>query len=390
MSNNTHILLALGERLEHPVPAPGPSRKQRLSPEPCLPERLPGTGFLQREAESLAPRELIRQLRRTPSPELLSEGPSSPRSDHSEESEVETEESHSPRTRTTSISSVWSSLSSAVSASHRLGKNKEAKPWKVEPYQIFAAVERRDITFLMEVRERDFELLMRKNGDVTPLLHAMRIGHQDVAIVLLGAFSRYVNNLQDDEISLPRTKTRLKALRTNLKLAIDYGLQKSQSDLIASFLQTLIMSEGDKWVEAQVHSVAGSLREGTVGKPVENAESTVRKFATKQLGKADVIAALEDYVANATADLLMMATWHCALDTIQGEPIPTYYFARDDRVYKALTERLDQNKREIDKKCNRRLRWQMRVLRAVMEGRTVTYRRKVQTLAEEFDEGPGV
>ena len=112
-------------------------------------------------------------------------------------------------------------------------------------------------------------------------------------------------------MALPRTKTRLKALRklsivasrlsyltvclgTNLKLAIDYGLQKSQSDLIASFLQTLIMSEGDKWVEAQVQSVAGSLREGTAGKPVENAESTVRKFATKQLGKADVIAALED------------------------------------------------------------------------------------------------
>lgn len=59
------------------------------------------------------------------------------------------------------------------------------------------------------------QLLVRKHGDATPLLHAMRIGktHQDVAIVLLGAFSRYVNNLQDDEISLPRTKMLLKALR---------------------------------------------------------------------------------------------------------------------------------------------------------------------------------
>lgn len=138
----------------------------------------------------------------------------------------------------------------------------------------------------------------------------MRIGHQDVAIILLGAFSRYVNNLSDEEMALPRTKTRLKALRqlfallpshvshrvagTNLKLAIDFGLQKSQSDLIASFLQTLIMSEGEKWVEAQVASIAGLLREGTAGKPVQNAQSTVRKFATKQLGKAEAIAALED------------------------------------------------------------------------------------------------
>lgn len=122
----------------------------------------------------------------------------------------------------------------------------------------------------------------------------MRIGHQDVAVVLLGAFSRYINNLGDEEMALPRTKTRLKALRTNLKLAIDFGLQKSQSDLIPSFLQTLIMSEGDKWVESQVVTIAGLLREGNAGKPVENAGNTVRKFATKQLGKADIIAALED------------------------------------------------------------------------------------------------
>lgn len=27
-------------------------------------------------------------------------------------------------------------------------------------------------------------------------------------------------------------------------------------------------------------------------------------------------------VANATADLLMMAAWHCALDSIYGESIP--------------------------------------------------------------------
>ena len=43
----------------------------------------------------------------------------------------------------------------------------------------------------------------------------MRIGqsHRDVAIVLLGAFSRYVNNLADEEYKLPKTKILLKALR---------------------------------------------------------------------------------------------------------------------------------------------------------------------------------
>lgn len=44
----------------------------------------------------------------------------------------------------------------------------------------------------------------------------------------------------------------------------------------------------------QVLSIGGALREGTAGRPVEQAQNTVRKFATKQLGKADAIAALED------------------------------------------------------------------------------------------------
>lgn len=43
----------------------------------------------------------------------------------------------------------------------------------------------------------------------------MRIGksHSDVTIVLLGALSRWVNNLPDEEVNLPKTKTLLRALR---------------------------------------------------------------------------------------------------------------------------------------------------------------------------------
>jgi hypothetical protein len=81
---------------------------------------------------------------------------------------------------------------------------------------------------------------------------------------------------------------------TNLKLAIDYGLQQSQSDLVASFLQTLIMSEGDKWVVGQASNISLALRAGTAGKPVQTAGSAVRSFATKELGKAASIATLED------------------------------------------------------------------------------------------------
>jgi hypothetical protein len=140
----------------------------------------------------------------------------------------------------------------------------------------------------------------------------MRIGqsHRDVAIILLGAFSRYINHLSDEDIPKPRTRTLLKALRakfsfnhlvttqretgTNLKLAIDYGLSKSQSDLTASFMQTLIMSEGDKWIWAQVATISRALKDGTAGQPVKTADSVMRRFATRELGKAELIATLED------------------------------------------------------------------------------------------------
>ena len=40
----------------------------------------------------------------------------------------------------------------------------------------------------------------------------MRIESTDMAIVLLGAFSRYINNLQDEDFEKPETKKMLKML----------------------------------------------------------------------------------------------------------------------------------------------------------------------------------
>ncbi|GAW07654.1 hypothetical protein LENED_009662 [Lentinula edodes] len=112
-------------------------------------------------------------------------------------------------------------------------------------------------------------------------------------------------------------------------------------------MQTLIMSEGDKWIHAQTSNVVIALRAGTAGEPVKTADAAVRKFATKELGKAELIASLEDYIANAVIDLLLLAAWTLALETINGDPIPISYFARDDRMYKALVERLEKNEKVI-------------------------------------------
>lgn len=47
-------------------------------------------------------------------------------------------------------------------------------------------------------------------------------------------------------------------------------------------------------VANQVKSAALALRTGAEGKPVQSAESAIRKFATRELGKAAMIASLED------------------------------------------------------------------------------------------------
>ncbi|RDB22675.1 hypothetical protein Hypma_010292 [Hypsizygus marmoreus] len=375
--NNAPVLQELSKHLDgRPDTLYVPDVRKRVRSDPCLPERLPTSGFLQREAEELAPKAILRQLRRSPTPTSDDEAGLFP--------------DQSGHARRASMSSVASS-SSIKSTPKSPDYNNAMSAWKEpQPFEVLSAIERKDLMYLMEIRDRAFPLLLRKSGDATPLLHAMRIGHRDVAIVLLGAFSRWVNHLSDEDIPKPKTKMILKALRTNLKLAIDYGLTKSQSDLTASFLQTLIMSEGDKWVWAQASTISHALSAGTAGQPVKAADAAVRRFATKELGKADLIATLEDYVANATADLLMLGAWSSALNSIPGEVIPSYYFARDDRVYKAFVDRLDRHKAAIQNSLTRRLKWQLRVLKTVLEGRTMTYRRKVELLASELDEGDGV
>jgi hypothetical protein len=91
----------------------------------------------------------------------------------------------------------------------------------------------------------------------------------------------------------------------------------------------------------------------------------------------------------------MLGAWLSAVDLVKGESIPvcckswqveswthpdaqTYYFARDDRVYKAFVERLELHKGAIQRTLSRRLRWQLRILAKVLEGRNTTYRVCVQ------------
>ena len=54
------------------------------------------------------------------------------------------------------------------------------------------------------------------------------------------------------------------------------------------------MSEGDIWIQEQVKLVGTALRKGPSARPVEVARTSVKRVATHALGKAPLIADLED------------------------------------------------------------------------------------------------
>ncbi|KAH8830843.1 hypothetical protein DL96DRAFT_1594520, partial [Flagelloscypha sp. PMI_526] len=354
-------------------PSRPPIPRRRVTSDPVLPERLPTSSFIQREADQLAPRSVLRQLRRSPSP------PQSPDmlvSDHSSEDEETTDEPEEPpeRRRTMSFSSIRSNTSlKAVTKFFQAGKPPGGAGWREpQPFEVLRAVERQDIMFLMEIRDRAFPLLLHKSGDTTPLLHAIRIGksHREVQIILIGAFSRWKS-------LYPKTKMLMKRLR----------LAREQTDLISFFPSSYyyVLKAIAGKVQTQINNSALALRTGAEDKPVQSAESAIRKFATRELGKASMIASLEDYIANATTDLLLMGALSLVHEVIPGDPIPAWYFARDDRVYKAFLEAIQPITADIRSKCGKRLKWQLRVLQNVMEGRSTSLRTKVTLLAGELD-----
>jgi hypothetical protein len=101
--------------------------------------------------------------------------------------------------------------------------------------ELLRAIEKRDLQLILEVRQGQFDLLTRKEGGVTPLLHCLRLGpsHSDVAILLTGAFSRWVNDL-DDAPPTKATKLLANGVRANLKIAINASLAANQTELISS------------------------------------------------------------------------------------------------------------------------------------------------------------
>ncbi|KAJ7628028.1 hypothetical protein DFH06DRAFT_1226946 [Mycena polygramma] len=265
---------------------------------------------------------------------------------------------------------------------------------KPEAHQVFRAIEDQDLSLLAEIAEHDFPLLLRplsSGTNRTPLNHAIDCGasHRGVALLLLGMFSRYINHLNDEDFDEPATRETLRLLRVNFVLAMNRGVMKEDTTLAASFLQVYIMSKGQAWLSDTVVQISIALRSTTPGEAVTLAGHAVRRYAGKTLKKDEMIAALEDYIGNATADLLMMGAWDCVRNAAPNEdlpPIPTHYFARDDRVFNAFAEKLDLHRELVyhSKFVGKRLRAQLTALRRLLEGRATTYRSKIMAVDREL------
>lgn len=179
--NNAFIISALDAEDNKPILSPKPRGRRPLKSSVCLVERLPSTvsewrqtssiavlsnirkAFIQREADRLAPRSAIKQLKHH-----LSDSEEDIQEDVTEGAS-ESEEQESPTTPTSpappSPSSVKANLLATVS---KVFKPASGKPrsgagaggeWKEpQPWEVMQAVERKDVMFLMELRDRAFHV----------------------------------------------------------------------------------------------------------------------------------------------------------------------------------------------------------------------------------------
>ncbi|KAK6906830.1 hypothetical protein L486_04446 [Kwoniella mangroviensis CBS 10435] len=363
-----------------PPPPPSPGRQRTISDlnlrspkiqsSPILLHPLPPTSSLNKESVYASELELDKQIRQVKKERQLQEA-------------LQEQLFSAERLKVKEEQGTWSSIQQNNLKGRTDGRGRgdswgHSKGFAHPPqaYELYKAIDDHNIDFIMRIRDHDFNLLLQKNGNEFPILYATRLGERwrDVVILLVGALSRYVNHLNAEDFEKKETLRMLKALRANLKLAIDHTLLHLPAGhspmLLSSYLQVLIMSEGDSFLYKSIHEISLLLRSSTSAsavagenvKPVKEAGNIIRKFCTKELrGVKGGIGDVEEYIANATLDLVIMSAWSLVNS---GELLPTHTFARDLRTYSTFMEYLqdDPNLSSINK-LNPRIRKTLYTLR---------------------------
>ncbi|UZJ52241.1 hypothetical protein CBS101457_001561 [Exobasidium rhododendri] len=285
-----------------------------------------------------------------------------------------------------------------------------------ETHDLLRAIDKKDSQTILMIRDANFDLLLDLNqGGVgasmasgtinTPLGYCIGLGSgwEGTAIVITGALSKFVNNLPDEEDEIteskdgsqarktkrmrreldPRTQSRLRKLRTSLKLAIDHSIAIDQTRLLSSYLQVLLMSTGQTFIRETIDSVHQALlthfsgsqisSTGTIMSsidPFQVASQAITSFFTESLRtksqSKDVsqrIASVDDLIANCIGDFILMAIWQDVklhrkeLARLEKDEqraqteskaeddellieLPTWSFARDDRITTIFSEKI--------------------------------------------------
>ncbi|GAA5989082.1 hypothetical protein JCM5350_003588 [Sporobolomyces pararoseus] len=350
---------------------PTSSRRKALSPSPTLCSALPAFSNLEKDAAHEA---RLAQRRH-----LLDEAVSSPLELPADAYPVPSpDQMHSNST-------LPSQAGTSKTARTGGGGSRNFEAW-----QVLKAIEKKDVMTLMEIKTSQFDLLI--SGTPLPIVYAMRLGktHQDVAILLVGAMSRKVNDVTDDELEMmnPSTKATLRALRASLKIAITASLSSTDTSLIASFLQVVIMSEGSRWLLSSSQTLSLAFRTGPSSKPIQTAEQMMLKWVSRELKQAQV-SAVGEYTANGIWDLCLLGLWSVITDQLGNkvDDLPLYFFGRDDRMLKAVEERVALLKQKGNyTKLSKPIRGQLETIIEILAQRQVNGRERIEKLKEALDE----
>ena len=116
----------------------------------------------------------------------------------------------------------------------------------------------------------------------------------------------------------------------------------------------LVMSEGLPWLEHAVKSVRCELdtwlsaklhADGVVPQPLVVAHDAIESFLTSHMRvrrqeERVVVAAVDDYVANAASDLVLLALWSLLP---RHDQLPLHAFARDERCTVLFCEQVKEH-----------------------------------------------
>ena len=210
-----------------------------------------------------------------------------------------------------------------------------------EGYQlgdILTAIDEGNPETLSAIRDKNFTLFLSGSGVLNPLQYAMNTQNEAMVVVLVGIMSAWVNRLDPATLATPQGRETLNKVRGNLHLAIRFALAHHVHAALASYVQTLVMSQGDAWLQETVRAIATAVAKGPMRDALGHAERAMQRFIVDALKDGGVME-VEDYRLNATTDLLMMG---CA--QALGDPIGVHCFARDRRVLDELRKRIRQAK----------------------------------------------